>query len=55
MLSMLRGIAATLGRIGRYHHFYENTHIEVLEAKLIMDHSGSKKANFGSSRLICTE
>ena len=34
---------------GRYPHFYENTHIEVLEAKRIMDQSGFKKANFVSS------
>jgi uncharacterized SAM-binding protein YcdF (DUF218 family) len=34
---------------GRYPRFYENTHIEVLEAKRIMDHSGFKKANFVSS------
>jgi len=34
---------------GRYPHFYENTHIEVLEAKRIMDDSGFKKANFVSS------
>jgi uncharacterized SAM-binding protein YcdF (DUF218 family) len=34
---------------GRYPHFYENTHIEVLEAKRIMDYSGFKKANFVSS------
>ena len=34
---------------GRYPNFYENTHIEVLEAKRIMDHSGFKKANFVSA------
>jgi uncharacterized SAM-binding protein YcdF (DUF218 family) len=37
------------GPVGRYPKFYENTHIEVLEAKRIMDHSGFKKANFVSS------
>jgi hypothetical protein len=37
------------GPAGIYPHFYENTHIEVLEAKRIMDHSGFKKANFVSS------
>ncbi len=37
------------GSAGSYPHFYENTHIEVLEAKRIMDRSGFKKANFVSS------
>jgi len=34
---------------GKYPRFYEDTHIEVLEAKRIMDQSGFKKANFVSS------
>ena len=33
----------------KYPSFYENTHIEMLEAKRIMDHFGYKKANFVSS------
>jgi hypothetical protein len=37
------------GAFGKYPHFYENTHIEVLEAKRIMDHFGFKKANFVSA------
>jgi len=35
--------------VSNYPSFYENTHIEVLEAKRIMDHFGFKKANFVSS------
>jgi hypothetical protein len=34
---------------GNYPSFYEKTHIEVLEAKRIMDRFGFKKANFVSS------
>ena len=37
------------GPAGKYPHFYENTHIEVLEAKRIMDRCGFEKANFVSS------
>ncbi|MBU3931977.1 MAG: hypothetical protein KKF01_06005 [Proteobacteria bacterium] len=37
------------GPAGNYPRFYENTHIEVLEANRIMDHFGLKKANFVSS------
>jgi uncharacterized SAM-binding protein YcdF (DUF218 family) len=37
------------GPVGRYPRFYENTHIEVLEAKRIMDHYGFTKADFVSS------
>jgi len=33
----------------KYPRFYEDTHIEVLETKRIMDHFGFKKANFVSS------
>ena len=37
------------GPFGNYPRFYEHTHVEVTEAKRIMDHFGLKKANFVSS------